>query len=217
MKKYLFFDLDGTISDSSLGIVNACQYALGQLGIEEPDRESLLRFIGPPLIDSFQEYYGFDYGKAKDAVKLYREYYRQGGLYENTMYEGIPEMLEELQKKGYHIIMATSKPQEFAELILKHFGIYDRFELVSGAGMDGTRDKKAHVIEYALKQLNIRDVAEVLMIGDREHDVLGAAEFGIECMGVLYGFGNEAEFESAGAKYMVQTVEDIVKKVEEIS
>lgn len=212
MKKYqyILFDLDGTITDPGLGITNSVMHALNKFGISDK-RENLYKFIGPPLAQSFQNYYDFDEEKAQLGIQYYREYYAVDGIFENIVYDGVEQMLKNLKQDGKKILMATSKPEKFAKQILKHFKLDQYFDYVAGATMDEKRVRKADVISYALESYGIQNLDEVLMVGDREHDVLGAKEVGIDCVGVLYGYGDREELEKAGAKYIVETVEELAK------
>ena len=204
--KYILFDLDGTITDSALGITNSVKYALNKLNAPIPPYETLCKFIGPPLLDGFRDICGFDAEKAQEAVKLYREYYETTGLYENAVYDGIPEFLRALKEKGKTVILATSKPEKFARLILEHFNLIQYFDYAAGATIDETRNKKDAVIAYALKECNITDKSLAVMVGDRHHDIFGAKQNGISCVGVLYGFGNRKELENAGADAIAESV-----------
>ena len=210
MYKTVLFDLDGTLTDPGEGITNSVAYALKKWGIEVEDRTTLYKFIGPPLLDSFARYYGFDSDKSMQALKFYREYFTDKGIFENELYEGVEEMLSALKIAGKTIGLATSKPEEFAVRILKHFHIDKYFDFVAGASMDETRNTKDAVIEYALKNYEINDIAETVMVGDREHDVLGAKQFGIDTIGVLFGYGDYEELVNAGAAYIAAMVEDIL-------
>lgn len=209
MYKYLLFDLDGTLTDPGLGITNSVMYALRKFDIYVDDRTSLYRFIGPPLMDSFEEYYGFSREQCVLAVKYYREYFTERGMFENTVYDGIPELLTRLKEKGRTLAVATSKPEPFAVKILQHFGLYDCFELVAGATLDETRNKKADVISYALERFGVSDRAAAIMIGDREHDIIGAKENGLDSMGVLFGYGSCDELKRAGATFIAEKPVDI--------
>ena len=209
--EYCFFDLDGTLTDSSSGITNAVRYALDKYGIREPDRRKLYRFIGPPLTESFREFYGFSEERCLEAVRYYREYYRDRGIYENCVYDGMEEVLKVLKQAGRHLVVATSKPEVFARQIISYFHLDPYFEYVAGMELDGGRGTKAEVIEYALEACKVPDRTKVLMIGDREHDVLGAKKAGIDCLGVLYGFGTEEELLTAGASGITATVEGILE------
>lgn len=209
MYEVVLFDLDGTLTDPGVGITNSVAYALNKYGIEVTDRSELYKFIGPPLQESFEHYYGFSKEKAQEAVAYYREYYREKGIFENLVYEGIEELLKAISNSGKQIIVATSKPEEFAKKILEHFDLAKYFTYIAGSNMDGTRTKKAEVISYALETCNITDYSKVVMIGDREHDVIGANKVGVASIGVLFGYGDYAELKAAGASYIVETVEDM--------
>ena len=210
MGKYAFFDLDGTITNPGVGITSAVSYALNKYGIKVADRTTLYPFIGPPLIDSFMKYYDFSLEQSREAVTFYREYYSVTGLFENDIYDGVEDMLQELKKSGVFICLATSKPEEFAVRILEHYNLAKYFNLICGAAMDETRTKKAEVIRYAIDKIDTlnnapTDKSEIIMIGDREHDILGAKEVGLKSMGVLYGYGSNEELKAAGADIIVSS------------
>ncbi len=214
--KTVLFDLDGTLTDSGPGIINSVQHALKQYGMEADDISSLRCFIGPPLQQQFQEYCGFTEEEGKRAVERYREYYSVKGLFENEVYAGIPEVLKELKESGFQIAMATSKPEAFARQIADHFDLTQYFDYIGGSHMDGRRTRKSEVIDYVLDACQIQDKDTVLMIGDREHDILGASQSNVHSMGVLYGYGTKEELENAGAEYIAELPEDILKIVKEI-
>ena len=209
MYQYIFFDLDGTLTDPGIGITNSVMYALKKWNIEVADRSELYKFIGPPLVDSFEKYYGFSKEEAEQAVVYYREYFREKGLYENTIYDGSEKLLSDLKASGKKVVLATSKPQELAEIILKHFQIDRYFDVVAGATMDGTRSKKTDVILYALAACGVEDKSQVVMVGDREHDIIGAKNAGLDSIGVLCGYGDREELETAGATHVVEKIEDV--------
>jgi len=209
--EYILFDLDGTLTDPAIGITNSVMYALKKYGIEVNDRSELYKFIGPPLWDSFENYFGFSKEEAKMAVEYYREYYRDMGIFENLVYDGFEDLLKTLKDNGKILIVATSKPEVFAKQILEHFDIAKYFTFIAGSNLDGTRVKKYEVIKYALESCNIIDFSKVIMIGDREHDIIGAKKAGINSIGVLFGYGNRNELEKAGADIIVDTVADIGK------
>lgn len=213
----VLFDLDGTLTDSGPGIINSVQYALKQYGMEVEDLSSLRCFIGPPLHEQFQRFCGFTEGESKRAVDRYREYYSVTGLFENEVYEGIPELLEALKKEGIQVAMATSKPEKFAIQIADHFKLTPYFDFIGGSLMDGQRTKKSEVIEYVLKSCQIQDRDTVLMIGDREHDIIGAREAKIRSAGVLYGYGTAEELKRAGADYIVKAPADILDMIQNIN
>lgn len=208
--QYFFFDLDGTLTDPGIGITNSVMYALRKMGIEPPAREKLYSFIGPPLLDSFRQQYRMSPEEAQQALSYYREYFSETGLYENTVYGGIPELLSAAAGRGIRIVLATSKPLPFSERILKHFGLDPYFCFCSGSTMDEKRVKKEEVIAYALEKLSIRPEEagrRVLMVGDRHHDVEGAHALGIPCVGVLYGYGSREELRACGADCLAESVE----------
>lgn len=212
MKKYLLFDLDGTLTDPKLGITTCVQYALHSMGIEEPDLDKLEPFIGPPLKESFMNFYNMDEARAEEAVAKYRERFQDIGIFENKLYKGIPEMLRTLQSRGIFLAVASSKPTVFVERILEHFNIAKYFKVVVGSELDGTRVDKAEVVQEALNQLfaykPVRK-AEVYMIGDRKFDVEGAKALRIESVAVTYGYGSMEELKAAKADYIVQSVEEL--------
>lgn len=211
MYQYILFDLDGTLTDPGIGITNSVMYALKKFQIEVEDRTTLFKFIGPPLKASFEKYYGFSKEESELALQYYREYFRPKGLYENQVYKGVRELLTDLKSRNKTLILATSKPEEFAIEILRHFDLYKYFDFVAGATMDSSRVKKADVILYALQSYGVSDLSSAIMIGDREHDILGAKQVGLDSIGVLYGYGDYEELKEAGATYIAENAEDILK------
>ena len=201
----ILFDLDGTLTDPGEGITRSVAYALESFGIHVPDRKVLYPFIGPPLLDSFMEFYGFSEKDARQAIEKYREYFGKQGIFENELYSGVPEALEELKKAGGRLVLATSKPEPYAKEILEHFHLMGYFDFVSGSQLDGTRSKKEEVIAYALGHCGKGAEDKALMVGDRKHDVQGALENGLPCAGVLYGYGSREELEQAGAQWILET------------
>ena len=187
MYKYILFDLDGTLTDSAEGITKCVQYALKALGVDEPDLNNLRPFIGPPLVECFMKLYGFTEEQAKFGTAKYRERYKDTGIYENKVYSGVPEMLTQLKANGLHLALATSKPLVFPA--------------------------KADVITDAMQKLGVSDKSEVLMVGDRSQDVIGALKCGIACAGALYGYGGRKELTDVGCTIFVDTPQDIVKLV----
>jgi len=211
MYNTILFDLDGTLTDPAEGITNSVAYALKRWNIEIADKSLLNCFIGPPLYESFSKYFNFSENEAQKAVEVYREYFSVKGLYENAVYDGVDEMLSKLRSAGKILAVASSKPEKFVLKILEHFSLSQYFDVIAGATMDGSRINKADVIRYALNELSPSASKEILMIGDREHDVFGAKEIGIDSLGVTYGYGGRKELENAGADFVVDAVEDIVK------
>ncbi|MBQ1286099.1 MAG: HAD family hydrolase [Lachnospiraceae bacterium] len=205
----IFFDLDGTLTDSAPGIIHSVQYALKKYGIEAEEND-LRSFIGPPLVHSFQERFGFDHDKALEAVAYYREYFTAGGMFENSVYPGVEEMLQKLKEDGLMLAVATSKPELFSKQILEHFALTRYFDFIGGAAMDETRTTKVEVLSYALQELQV-DPAKAVMIGDRENDMEAASLLGTESIGVLYGYGSKEELANAGAKVFAETPMDICR------
>ncbi len=211
----VLFDLDGTLTDSAPGITRSVAYALEKMGAEPLPPEGLLRFIGPPLKQSFRRYCGFDDARCEEAVRCYREYFTAGGMFENAVYPGVPEALAELRSAGLRLAVATSKPELYSRQITGRFGLTAYFEGVFGAAMDETRTDKAEVVRYALASLGASP-AEALMVGDREHDVLGAKQAGLPCVGVLWGYGSREELTKAGAEALAETPEALAELIEAI-
>ena len=212
---YALFDLDGTLTESAPGILNSVRYALRKFGIEEKDDKKLKRFIGPPLVDGFSEICGFSHDDAVLATKYYREYYGDQGLFENILYEGVEDMLQRLRGVGVTLMVATSKPERFCNLILEHFGILEHFSFVAAALMSEQRAKKDEVIKYLLDSCRFEDRSRVVMVGDRCYDILGAAKFSLDSIGVTYGYGSEEELKTAGATYIAETTGDVVNIITE--
>ena len=207
--KYCLFDLDGTLTDPAIGITNSVMHALEKYDIHVGDRSELYPFIGPPLDYSFKTFYGFTDEQAVQAIKYYREYFSVTGLFENSVYEGIPEMLEELKGKGVKIALATSKPYEFSIKILKHFDLYKYFDFFGAATMDGRISKKEDVISNLLNEMGAPDKDEILMVGDRYHDIEGAKANDLKSAGVLWGYGSREELQNAGAEYILSGPSEI--------
>ncbi len=212
MYRYILFDLDGTLTDPKEGITRCVQYALQYFGIEA-DTEDLVDFIGPPLLESFQKYYHLDDEQGHMALKKYRERFSDIGIFENGVYLGIQKLLAALKNQGRKIALATSKPGVYAERILERYELLPYFDVVVGSELDGRRTDKGEVITEALKQLQIQNEQkqEVLMIGDRLHDMVGAGKNQIDKLGVYYGYAHDGELEEAGADYVVHTVEELAE------
>ncbi len=209
MYRTVLFDLDGTITDPGEGITNSVAYSLRRLGIAVPARGELNRFVGPPLLYSYETFIGLDKAQARRAVELYREYYVPTGMYENVVYPGIPSMLKALRQSGTEVVLATSKPEPFAVAILEHFNLLQYFDQIFGATIDETRTEKSEVIAFALKQLPKRQGSNIVMVGDRDYDVLGAKKNGLECIGVSYGYGTDTELWAAGAVAIAADVPEL--------
>ncbi|GMA52205.1 5'-nucleotidase [Alicyclobacillus contaminans] len=211
MYKFILFDLDGTLTNPKTGIVRSIQYALARFGIRETDEQKLQSFIGPPLLDAFKQGYGMDEGQAREAVLAYRERYEAVGMFENEVIPGIPEMLSTLKEEGHVLALATSKPTVYAEKILTHFHMADVFTAICGSELDGRNSDKAEVIAAALSALGRPDVGQVVMVGDRKYDILGARQHHVDAIGVLFGFGSEQELCAAKPTAMVRTVGKLSK------
>lgn len=211
MSDFILFDLDGTLTDPGEGITNSVAYALEKYGIEIEDKSTLNSFIGPPLDESFRKYFKFSILQSFDAVTKYREYYHDRGIFENRLYDGIPELLSALKEAGKTVIMATSKPTVFAERIAVHFGILEYFDVLIGSELNGQRVDKAEVIEEALRQAGNPAPEKCVMVGDRLHDVVGAKKNKIPCIGVLYGYSGQDELSEAGADVIVDSVDALSK------
>ncbi|MDP5272836.1 HAD family hydrolase [Chengkuizengella axinellae] len=206
----ILFDLDGTLTDPKIGITKSIQYALAKFDIEVKDLDELEPFIGPPLNQSFKEFYSFDEVQTKEAVSFYREYFSEKGLYENQLYDGIVDLLEELTKQNKQLYVATSKPTFFAEKILEHFEMKKYFHYIGGSNLDGTRQDKAEVIQHVIEQENL-DIDDIVMIGDRKHDLIGAEKNGVASIGVGYGYGSKQELTDCKPTYYVETVKELLE------
>ena len=211
----ILFDLDGTLTDSGEGIMNSVRYALTKMGAPIPPVEVLRAFVGPPLTEAFRDRCGMNEAQCEEAVRTYREYYKERGMLENRVYDGIPEMLEALVKRGERLVLATSKPEHFARQIMAHFHLASYFFYIGGALTDGTRKEKAEVIAYVLETIGA-DPARCLMIGDRCYDAEGASAFGIKTVGVTWGYGSEEELTDAGARYIARTPAEIVEVIDRV-
>lgn len=233
MLKKILFDLDGTLTNPKTGITKSVQYALAHFGIEE-EADNLTRFIGPPLIDSFMNFYGFSLEQAREGVTAYREYFAPKGIFENDVYPGVPEMLAALKEKGAILAVASSKPELFVEQILEHFDLAKYFDVVVGSLLNETRTSKEEVLEEALRQLgvmstdNLRQVdhtkkdndivatmedddkkATIAMVGDRKFDIIGAKAHGLTAVGVSFGFAEPGELEAEEPDFIAETVEQL--------
>ena len=211
MISYLLFDLDGTLTNPQEGITKCVQHALKAFQIDEPDLEKLIPFIGPPLIQSFMDFYGFTEDQARQAVAVYRERFGTVGLFENFPYPGIQEMLKQLQAQGKILAVASSKPGIYVHRILEKFELAQYFQVIEGSNLDGTRVDKKEVIAEVLAQLGNPSSDQILMIGDRKFDVIGAREMGFGCVGVRFGFAAPGELEESGSLYIAETVDDLTQ------
>ena len=208
MSTWFLFDLDGTLTDNSEGIIKSARFALDRMGYPNEPDSVLRRFIGPPLHDSFMNFYGFSKEKAFEAVDNYRVRYREKGVYESELFPGLHEMLLALREKGAKLCVATSKPLVFTEVILKQHDVYDLFEFIVGANLDGSLTDKTEIIREVLRRIGETGEPAV-MVGDRSFDIVGANNCGIQSVGVYYGFADPGELEEAGATYIANTVPEL--------
>ncbi len=209
-KDILLFDLDGTLTDSAEGIINCIKHSSKVLNLGEPDCDYRL-FVGPPLYDTYTDHFGCDHNLAWKAIDVYRERYNEIGWKENFVYDGVEDMLKDLKAKGKTILVATSKPEAAAKRILEYFGLAKYFDFIGGADYEGKLATKADVINYVFETMNVTDKSKTIMIGDRYHDVNGAKEIGIECIGITYGYGDREELEGAGAEYVFDTAKEVAE------
>lgn len=215
MIKTIFFDLDGTLTDSCRGIFTGVSHALSAFGIRIAPEAVTREVIGPPLFDCFHRIYGLPEEDARRAVAIYREYYGREGLFVNDVYDGVFSMLAALRERGYTLMMATGKPHEYARRIAAYFGLGAYLTAIYGAEFDGTRGDKAELLRYAMEKERLVP-HECVMVGDRRYDIEGALEVGATPIGVLYGYGTEAELSAAGCEKMANSAAEIVAIVSEI-
>lgn len=211
MYKVILFDLDGTLTESGEGITKSVQYALEKLGQPEPDLKKLEVFVGPPLLQQFMKYAGLDEETAARAVEYYRERYTDIGIFENQVYPGVEDMLDKLRGKGYILAVASSKPERFVKKVLDHFDLTKYFHEIVGSEMNGGRTSKADVIKEALDRLHMGDHRDqVIMVGDKEHDVFGARKAGLKCLAVSYGYGSEDELKNAMPLKIADSAQEVL-------
>lgn len=208
MYETVLFDLDGTIVDSAEGIMNSFSYAFGVLGLPQMPREEMGVFIGPPLLYSFENICGLSQEQAQHAVEIYREYYKEKGMYESRVYEGFGELLQNLKAQGKRLMLATSKYELYALQIIENLGFSHYFDFAAGSLKGGERGTKKEVIEYVLAATGA-DKKSAVMVGDRMHDIVGAREASIASIGVLFGYGTREELASNGARHIAENTEEI--------
>ena len=207
IKTTILFDLDGTLTDSAPGIIETMQYALNKKGIIPPD--DLHFILGPPLIDTFINTFHMSQQSAKEAYQYYYKRYAEKGMYQNSVFEGVKEMLSELKKHGKKLAVATSKSENFANEIIEHFELSEYFDCIAGNHLN-TRDTKAKVVCYALEQLQCNPESAIL-VGDRMYDIIGGKTAGVNVIGVLYGYGEMQELQQYGADAIAKTPQDVVE------
>jgi phosphoglycolate phosphatase len=208
--KHIIFDLDGTLSDSREGIINSYQYACEKLGISNPGKEKLMSLIGPPLQKAFEDHFGLKGESIQEAVKVFREYYSSKGLYENTLYDNMKELVRDLAKAGSFLYVATSKYDVFARQVMKYFQIDTFFKDIAGADYEGNATK-IDLITELLRRNGINDPDSVVMVGDTRYDILAAAELEIDSIGVTYGFSTEKQIEDLNPDYIAHQVSELRK------
>ena len=206
----ILFDLDGTLTDPAEGITKAVEAALNHYSIAVEDRSTLHKFIGPPLDESFPEFYGFDAARTAEATEVFRAYFDRQGWRENIPYPGVEDMLRDLRAAGKRLLVATSKPEVFALRIMEHFGLAQYFDHICGAPMDNQEGaKKAAVIRDALRRAGVEDLSTAVMVGDRRHDIDGARQAGLEAVGVLWGYGDLQELEASHPVHIVESFDGL--------
>lgn len=215
--KAVLFDLDGTLIDSFEGIAKSAQYALRRFGINEENLENLRPFVGPPLVESFQKWYGLSAEQAIEATDIYRERYRPIGILECSLYPGVEECIRTLKAEGYQIGMASSKPEEFCRRILEHFGLLDLFDDVVGATFDRRIDTKEEVLNEVLRRWSDIPKNQMCLIGDTMFDLVGAKKIGIDCIAVSYGFGNAKEMLQNGAVAICDRMADLPELIQRLN
>lgn len=216
MLKFILFDLDGTLTDPALGITGSVNYALAHYGKDVQDISELNIYIGPPLIKSFEEFHGLTHDEAVAALGYYRERFTAQGIFENAVYDDIPEVLGRLKEDGYTLILATSKPEEYASKILEHFNLDSYFDFVAGNTLDETRQTKADVIKYIIDMFPDVNGDTAVMVGDRKYDTEGALAYGIDTIGCIFGYGDREEHEAAGTRYIAEKPLDIYEIIKTI-
>ena len=214
MYEYICFDLDGTLTQSEYGVTGAVEYALNKMGIEEPDKKKLLRFIGPPLYVSFDEYYGLKGDELEKAIKYFRSMYDTKGYMESPLYDGIEDVLGKIKAAGRHILIVTSKPIGMANKVAANTGLDKYIEKIIGPDGEMKDAGKANLLKNALRYAGGPDKSRMIMIGDRLYDIEGANEVGVDSIGVLYGYGSKDELTKAGATYLAARPIDILDHIQ---
>lgn len=209
---YIFFDLDGTLTDPKVGIINSFMHAVNKLGLTEDDKECITYYFGAPLHQYFTDKYSLKDEDLESAIALYREYYSDIGLYENMLYPGIAELLDRLNLSGRTIYLVTVKPTHFAKIILEHFGIDKYFYGVYGSDLSSINKSKEELIESLLTNEGIK-CDSCVMVGDRHHDVLGAKHNKVTSIAVSYGYGSREELDECKPDHIVNSVNELVKKL----
>lgn len=215
--KHILFDMDGTLVDSEGGIIESLLYTLEVLNYGTLEESEVRKFLGPPLNKSFQDNCNMTEGEAEEAVKIFRSYYQEKGVYNAKLYDGVKEALEDLSKKEILLYIATSKPTVYAQKIAKNLGITEYFRDIVGSNLDNTRSDKAEVIQYILDTYELKEKEKVLMVGDKSHDLIGARKCGIASMGVTYGYGTTKELEQEKPLHIIQNIHELISVKENIN
>jgi phosphoglycolate phosphatase len=205
----LIFDFDGTISQSEEGITKSVRYALESFDMQVTDLSSLAFCVGPPLTECFSDHFGFDERQTLQAIEKFREYYRKSGIHQQKLYEGMADAVTHFYKQSKTLAIATCKPTKFAKIALERYGLLSYFDIVSGIKFDNKKSSKDDVLAFALESLGDIDKEKTVMIGDRSHDILSAKKFGIDSIGVLYGYGGDGELEACEPTHIVKTVSEL--------
>jgi phosphoglycolate phosphatase len=205
--EYVFFDFDGTVTDSGPGLISAAKYMFDKIGYTGYDEKMLWRFVGPPVTHHLQKEYGFTQKEAEEATLIFRDYYKREGIYQNSVYDGIAESIRNIRSSGKKVYVATSKPEPQVIQVIERFNLSDLFDDIFAARYDLGIYYKADVLDSAVDKLG--GVGNAVMVGDRVYDIEGGRHVGIDTVGVLYGYGDKKELEEAGCDYIVDTPEDI--------
>jgi len=209
--KYILFDLDGTLINSEAGVLRCIKLALKEINQEDAPYSTLRKMIGPPFRQSMKEFFGVEGQEIENLIKKYRTQYDIDGWCDCKVYDGVMDMLKKLKESGKTIALATSKPERFTQKIMDHFGFLPYFDFIGASLGDGTRDRKSKVISHVFLSLGIKDIDKAVMVGDTKYDIYGAKEAGIKSVGILWGFGDRAELEEAGADYIANNPLDVLK------
>jgi phosphoglycolate phosphatase len=209
--QYLLFDLDGTLTDPKIGIINSIQYALGKMGLPPANPKKLELFLGPPIQDSFHNIFGFDDQKTWQAISYYREYFEKKGIFENKTMQGIVDLLQKLSQEKKNMYVVTSKPTYYAEQIIKYFHLDTHFIKIIGANLDGTKSHKEELILEVLKLHQKENKQYFVMIGDRKYDIYAAQRMHIDSIGVVFGYGSQEEIKKAKPTFIVNSIDSLKK------
>ena len=209
MFTHIIFDLDGTLTDSKPGIVHSIQYSLSRVGIDEQDEKKLESFVGPPLMSTYRDTYGLTEEKRRQAYEAFQEVFTTKGMFDNRPYEGIPELLARLKASGKKLYIGPSKPEVHAITILKHFGLYQYFDVIKGAKLGDENESKADTIAKVLREIPQEEWNKTVMVGDRKYDIEGGRANGLATVAVSYGYADEKEIREVQPSYIAESVDDL--------